>query len=96
MVVLSPFTKKHTRVSSNRVIIVASGQISRDILFLIVKITIDAKKEMQQKKQRNYPERAVAAVVVVAAVAAVAAVAVVAAAAAAAAAAVQQHAQMQQ
>ena len=54
-------TKKHTPVSFNRVIIVASDQISRNILIVRASvIVIDAKKEMQQDEQRNYTERAAA------------------------------------
>ena len=66
MPALSAATKKGILVSFNRVIIVASGQISRVILIVVIKITsIDAKKEMQQDKQRKHPER-VAAVAVAA------------------------------
>ena len=86
MVVLSANTKQHTLVSFNRVIIVASGQISSLVLNLgeKIKITIGVKKEMQQDKQRNHPKRAAAAVVAAAAAAVVVA------------AAVSQHAQLQQ
>ena len=51
MVVLSAPTKKDTLVSFNRVIIVASGQISRIVLNLGVEVSIDAKEEMQPEQQ---------------------------------------------
>ena len=68
MVVLSPSTKKHTLVSFNRVIIVASTSriSSLDLLVLLIKITrtIDAKKETKQDEWRDHPERAAAAAAV--------------------------------
>ena len=70
VVVISPPTQKHTPGSFNRVIIAASGQTSRVIFSLGQVVTIDAKKETKQDKQKNYPERATTAAAAAAAAAA--------------------------
>ena len=51
VLVVSATTKKHTLVSFNRVIFVASDQISSLVLCLGKVITIDAKEEMKQEQQ---------------------------------------------
>ena len=59
VVVVSLPTKNHTLVSFNRVIIVASGQISRDTLCVPVDFTIDAKKELKPEQQCHWNARRV-------------------------------------